>query len=156
MARRAKALPNEVELTVRHPGGRAHVRALKADAAAFLEGMKLSGVNLSLALVRDAEIRRLNREWRDKDKATDVLSFPAGEPLPGDLGPKSLGDVILSLDTARRAAKEHGRTPASELRRYLAHGLLHLLGYDHHRRADAAKMAAQERRLLGDGGMLGG
>ncbi len=148
--------PNEVELTLRRAAARPYAALLRRSAREFLAQLGLSGVALSLAVVGDAEIRRLNREWRKKDKATDVLSFPAGEPLPGVPGPRPLGDVILSLDTARRAGREHGRTCAQELRRYLAHGLLHLLGHDHHRRAEAARMAQLERALLGEEGMLGG
>ena len=90
-------------------------------------------------------MRRLNRAWRGKDRPTDVLSFPAGGP--GAL----LGDIVISLDTARRAAKEEGRGVGAELDRYLAHGLLHLLGHDHERPADARRMAEAEDALVGEG-----
>lgn len=134
------------------PGARRHAAALKRLAHRFLADLKLRDVELSLALVRDPAIRRLNREWRGKDQPTDVLSFPAGDsPAPG-LRP--LGDVIVSLDTARRAAKAFGTTLPQELALYLAHGLLHLVGYDHHTPADARTMARRERRLLGHAGML--
>ena len=103
-------------------------------------------------------IRALNRTWRRKDRPTDVLSFPAGDPLPGSTGPRPLGDVILSLDTARRAGPRPParRSAGAELDLYLAHGLLHLLGHDHHRPADARRMAALEARLLGGPGMVHG
>ncbi len=126
---------------------------LRRRATAFLKKLKLSRCELSVALVGDAEIRALNKHWRKKDKATDVLSFPAGD-WPGP-GPKPLGDVIISLATTRRAAREYGHTVEEELSRYLAHGLLHLLGHDHHGREDAAKMKRAEGRLLGRPGMLG-
>ncbi len=125
---------------------------LKRRAVAFLKQLKLSDCELSLTLVGDAEIRRVNAEWRGKDKPTDVLSFPAGDHIGP--GPRSLGDIIISLPTARRQAREYDRPLNDELDRYLAHGLLHLLGHDHHRKADAAKMAAAETRLLGRGGMV--
>jgi probable rRNA maturation factor len=74
--------------------------------------------------------------------------------VPGSTGPHPLGDVILSLDTARRQARAARRTLGAELDLYLAHGLLHLLGHDHHRPADARRMAALEARLLQAPGML--
>lgn len=123
-------------------------------ARRYLRELDLAGCELSLTLVTDAAIRRLNREWRHKDKPTDVLSFPAGEPLPGAVGPRPLGDIAISLDTAARAAKQNGTELEDELRLYLAHGLLHLLGFDHHRPGEARQMAKMEARLLGSGGML--
>lgn len=134
-------------------GAKALEPLLRRRARAFLRALKLSGCELSLALVGDVEIRALNRKWRRKDKATDVLSFPAGE-WPGP-GPRPLGDVVISLATARRAARALGNRIEDELSRYLAHGLLHLLGHDHVRRTDAARMARAEARLLGRPGMLG-
>ncbi|MGQ0505857.1 MAG: rRNA maturation RNase YbeY [Myxococcaceae bacterium] len=147
---------NAVDLQVRHPSARRHAPWLQRTARAFLRKLKLQGVELSLTVVDDAEIRALNREWRKKDKTTDVLSFPAGELPLGVPGPKPLGDIVISFDTTRVNAKAFDRTVPDELRRYLAHGLLHLLGHDHHRKADAAKMSAAERLLLGEGGMLDG
>lgn len=116
--------------------------------------LDLSGVELSVLLTTDTAIRTLNRDWRRKDRPTDVLSFPAGDPPPGNTGPRPLGDVILSLDTARRQARLARRPLGAELELYLAHGLLHLLGHDHHRAADARRMAALEDRLLGGQGMV--
>jgi probable rRNA maturation factor len=126
---------------------------LRRRATAFLKKLKLSRCELSVALVGDEEIRALNKSWRKKDKATDVLSFPAGD-WPGP-GPRPLGDVVISLATTRRAAREYGHTVEEELSRYLAHGLLHLLGHDHQKKTDAAKMARAEGKLLGRPGMLG-
>src|SRR5438067_11213146 len=104
--------------------------------------------SLSLSLVDDGEIRRLNRGWRRKDQPTDVLSFPLHEP-------GALGDVVISLDTARRQARAGGWPLSLELRRLLAHGILHCRGYDHQNARHAARMAAAERRLLGREGMVG-
>jgi probable rRNA maturation factor len=122
-------------------------------AQRFLRLLALERVELSLSLVGDARIRALNRQWRRKDKATDVLSFPAGDNPP--IGMRPLGDVVISLDTARRAAREHEVALNDELDRYLAHGLLHLLGHDHHGPAEARRMARAEQHLLGKVGMLG-
>jgi probable rRNA maturation factor len=146
---------NRVTVQVAHAQGKRFGKPLQALAETFLERLELTGCELSLSLVGDHAIRRLNRTWRKKDKATDVLSFPAGELPRGTPGPRPLGDVVISLDTARRQSREYERTLESELARYLAHGLLHLLGHDHERPRDAQKMARAEERLLGESGMVG-
>lgn len=134
-------------------GAAAHLRQLRRSAGRFLAALDLEDVELSILLTSDAGIRALNRSWRRKDRPTDVLSFPAGAP-PRATGPRHLGDVIVSLDTARRQARAHRRSLAEELDLYLAHGLLHLLGHDHHRRGEARRMAELECRLLGRPGMV--
>lgn len=120
--------------------------ALHDAAARALAAVGRAGAELSLLLVDDAEIRALNAQWRGKDSATDVLSFPSGGPegLPVDV----LGDVVISVDTARRQAAERGHSVEVELRVLLAHGLAHLLGHDHGDPAQAAAMAAVEAALL--------
>ena len=128
------------------------VKRLTKLARSFARTLKLPPSELSLSLVRDARIRVLKREYFGIDAATDVLSFPAGE-FPGP-GRKPLGDIVISLDTARRAAKEFDTSFERELALYLAHGLLHLLGHDHQTPADARKMERLERKLLGHAGML--
>jgi len=133
-----------------HPRGGAAARRLRRSAARFRRALDAEGAELSILLVGDAAIRRLNREWRGVDEATDVLSFPAAH-LPGA---RLLGDVVLSLDTARRRARGSRRPLAAELDRYLAHGLLHLLGHDHERPAQARRMAEAERLLLAGEGMV--
>jgi len=147
--REGRPRPNRILTNSKSP----HLAKLTRLAKRFLADLSLSGVELSLSLVGDARIQRLNREWRGKDKPTDVLSFPAGD-MPA-VGLRPLGDVIISLDTAKRAARAFGTTLEQELALYLAHGLLHLLGHDHHAKADARRMAREERRLLGHAGMLG-
>jgi len=102
---------------------------------------------LSVFLVGDRRIRGLNRSFRGKDRPTDVLSFPQGGAL--------IGDVVISLDTARRQAREGGWALARELRQLGAHGILHCLGHDHEDERGARKMAAAERCLLGSDGMVG-
>jgi len=134
--------PARVQVAVRVRGGRHAASVLRAA------GRRWVREELSIALVSDREIRALNRRWRRKDKATDVLAFPLLEP-------EALGDVVISLETARRQAGEGGWPLATELRRLLAHGILHCRGYDHERASDARKMAAAERRLLGAKGMVG-
>jgi len=103
-------------------------RRLAAAARSYLRALGREDAELSIAIVGDRRIRTLNREWRGKDAATDVLSFPLSDP-PG-IGPL-LGDVVISWHTAARRARAEGRSVAGELERYLAHGVLHLLGYYH-------------------------
>lgn len=135
-----------------HRRGAAAARRAGRKARAFLVALGRGEAELSILVCSDAVIRRLNREWRGRDRATDVLSFPLTEPAGA--GPW-LGDVVLSLDTAERRARQEARPLAAELDRYLAHGILHLLGHDHERAAEAARMAAAEERLLRGEGMVG-
>ncbi len=111
----------------------------RARAAIGLPG------TVSVLLSSDAELRRLNRTFRNKNKPTDVLSFPS-DPIPG-LPPahQHAGDLAISLDTAGRQAAEHGHPLATELRILLLHGLLHLSGLDHE--TDTGQMAARELAL---------
>lgn len=146
---------NRVALEVAHAKGQPHGAALERLAQRYMKQLGLANRELSLTLCTDAAIRKVNREWRGKDQPTDVLSFPAGELPRGTPGPRPLGDVLISLDTARRQAKEWGRALEEELARYLAHGLLHLLGHDHHEPAETRRMAALEAQLLGASGMVG-
>jgi len=103
-------------------------KLLSKIAHRALEVLGLNKVELSIVLVSDAQIRRLNKLYRNKDKSTDVLSFPIGEKVNGWF---ILGDIVISVDTAKRQAKELGYSLEEELKRLLVHGLVHLLGYDH-------------------------
>jgi probable rRNA maturation factor len=134
-----------------HPRGKGAAARLRRRAREFLQSLGRDGSELSLSLVGDGEIRDLNRSWRGKDAATDVLSFPLAEPSSGLM----LGDVVISFDTAERVARDDGREVADELDRYLAHGILHLLGHDHERPRAAREMAALEERLLSADGLVG-
>jgi probable rRNA maturation factor len=103
-----------------------------------------------VAVVSDARVRRLNREYRGKDYATDVLSFPDDSPAdaPEAGGPhqqRHLGDVVIARGMAARQAREAGHPEWTELRVLALHGLLHLLGYDHE--TDTGEMARIEKRL---------
>jgi probable rRNA maturation factor len=127
------------------------VRAVdvRRDAGQLLVALCESGSELTVSLVDDATIHTLNRDYRGKDRPTDVLAFAMreGERVEGDAD--VLGDVVISLDTAARQAKQRRRTVAAEVRTLLIHGVLHLLGYDHERSAaEAKRMKAMERRLL--------
>ena len=119
---------------------------------------------VTVALVSGARMRALNRMYRGKDYATDVLSFPAGGK--GRIGRKgrkgfplqpfqpSLGDIVIATGVARRQARDLGHSLAVELRVLALHGLLHLLGYDHER--DRGRMRRLEQRLLRQSGVRNG
>jgi probable rRNA maturation factor len=96
---------------------------------------------VEVLLTSDAELKRLNRSFRGKNKATDILSFPA----PPEVAGEQAGDLAISLETAARQAEEHGHTLRDELRILLLHGLLHLAGEDHE--TDSGEMAARESGL---------
>lgn len=107
-----------------------------------------SETELSLVFTDDAAIRVLNRDWRDKDKPTNVLSFPAPEPLPGVEMPASLGDIVLAFETVAREAEAESKSFEHHLTHLIVHGFLHLLGFDHEDEAEADEMEATERRVL--------
>jgi probable rRNA maturation factor len=111
----------------------------------------LDEVELSVLLTDDGEIHELNRVFRRRDRPTDVLAFSMreGAKLPAKVNGarELLGDVVVSVETARRQAARRRRSPATEVRELLAHGLLHLAGYDHKTLAEARTMRRQTRRL---------
>ena len=112
---------------------------------------------VGIALVSDARIREFNARFRRRDQATDVLSFRGDAPPTSRRAPRaSLGDIVISSQTARRQAKDAGHSYATELKVLALHGLLHLLGYDHHDPADRGRMARLERRLRVRGGLPAG
>ena len=121
--------------------------ALVADAERLLLALDRGGQELSLVLCDDAFIQPLNRDWRGKDSATDVLSFPQGEGEAA--GEPALGDLVISVETAARAATELGHSLSEELKVLLVHGVLHLIGHDHEQGGEQAeRMRAEESRLL--------
>jgi probable rRNA maturation factor len=111
---------------------------VRASARAALDGARRATVTFALA--DDSFLRRLNRDFRGKDRPTNVLSFPA------DGG--ELGDVALALETCAREAKAQRKAFAAHVRHLVVHGTLHLLGFDHENDADAFAMEARERRVL--------
>lgn len=109
---------------------------------------------VSIALVPDQVMRRLNRRFAGIDRATDVLSFPAAPVPPASRAGVLLGDVVIATGVARQQARDAGHSYPTELRVLALHGLLHLLGYDHH--ADGGRMARVESRLRRKGGLPAG
>jgi rRNA maturation RNase YbeY len=118
-----------------------------AEARALLAALGHDDAELSIALVDDAAGAKLNRRWRGKPGATDVLSFSLLEGPHARHRGALLGDVVIAVGVARRQARAHGHALADECLRLLIHGVLHLLGYDHARPAEARRMRAKERAL---------
>jgi probable rRNA maturation factor len=100
-----------------------------------------------IALADDATVRALNSRYRGKDKATNVLSFPAAAPAAHS-GPRNLGDVILACETVLLEARRDGIAPAHHLQHLVVHGLLHLLGFEHETGEEARDMEALEVEIL--------
>lgn len=121
-------------------------RILNASALSLIPA---SVTDVSIIFTDDSEIHELNRDYRGKDKPTDVLSFSMREG--GHPSETMLGDLVISVDTAKVQAKKYGVSFRDEIRRLLIHGTLHLLGYDHENvsKAEAQKMRRLERRLYG-------
>jgi probable rRNA maturation factor len=140
---------------VDHPGSRSRIsvtlsdgrggRAAAPGLAQWLARVAPSAAprDVAIALVSDARIRALNRRFRRTDKTTDVLSF---EP----------SDIVIATGVARRQAREAGHPYGDELKVLALHGLLHLMGYDHHDSSDAGRMSRLETRLRRKGGLKAG
>ena len=110
------------------------------SAAAFRSwALAASAFEVNLRIVGEAEGLRLNRKFRNKSRATNVLSFPYG---------KSKGDVVLCHAVIRREARAQGKSIAAHYAHLVVHGVLHLRGYDHEKKRDAARMEAREARIL--------
>ena len=133
----AAALPTAEALTVE--------TALAALTCAPDGGLACGSV--TILLTDDATVRDLNARFRDKDYATNVLSFPAA-PLPGFSGPQPLGDLALAYGVCAAEAATQGKTLANHLRHLVAHGVLHLLGHDHADDDEAEAMETLERKIL--------
>ncbi len=110
-------------------GRRVSAQKIKGKAHRILKLLKENQSELSLALVGNGQIQKLNSQYRHKNEPTDVLSFPQEENLPK--GKKLLGDVVISVEQAEKQAKEGMKTLEMEIEMLLIHGILHLLGYDH-------------------------
>lgn len=103
-----------------------------------------SKCELSVCFTDDRRMRELNRIWRNIDRTTDVLSFPQ----EGGPDYSLLGDIVISLDTAKRQSKSYGNTVHEEIKKLLIHGILHLLGYDHEKKKEKDIMREQETNFM--------
>lgn len=123
--------------------------AARRAARAALAACAPQAGEIAIVLSDDRTVRRLNRDYRRKDKPTNVLSFPLGDgPLAGGAAAQLLGDVILARETVFAEAASQDKTPRDHLCHLVVHGVLHLLGLDHEKQADARRMEAVERRVL--------
>jgi probable rRNA maturation factor len=136
--------PAEVTVVDRQRAARVSPVRVAAFAEYVLERQRRPGAQVTVLLVGDRAMRALNRRWRGKDAPTDVLAFSQREGEGGGLHPELLGDVVISVATALRQARENRCCLAAELDRLVAHGLLHLLGYEHE--GDPAGARAMRRR----------
>ncbi len=129
------------EISVQNPEGYPEVeeRELAAWLRRLVADLAPRAASFTARFIDDTAMRDLNQRYRNKDRTTDVLSFPGGETPEG----RHLGDVVISLPAARRQAPEGA--PGGEIRRLLLHGVLHCLGYDHE--TDDGEMEALETRL---------
>lgn len=127
----------------RYPEAKA--RQVRPWLSDLLDALDPAGGTFVVRFVSDREMRRLNREYRGKDQATDVLSFPGESADNSEGGDRHLGDVALSVPTARRQAASRGHSVERELRVLILHGVLHCLGHDHE--TDQGQMEALEAKL---------
>jgi len=117
---------------------------LRAAASAVLEGEGVSNAAISLALVDNSTIHRLNKQFLDHDEPTDVITFPLSGP-----GSKLLeGELVIGVEVGIEQAAERGHEVLAELTLYVIHGLLHLCGYDDHSTSDRAAMRQREQHYL--------
>jgi probable rRNA maturation factor len=148
-------------------GAELDARELARVLEVLLAQVGEAGSSVSLTLVGDAAMRELNREHRGKDAPTDVLSFPLLAPEEFDRSgstraiargadgevERMLGDIVISVDTARRQAADYDAPLIREMERLLIHAVLHLCGHDHMEPSERAVMYAEERRLADAVGM---
>ena len=120
--------------------------AIERRLVRMMTALQLQGTELSVLLTGDAQMRELNRVYRKKDRTTDVLAFPMTEGS-GNRRSELLGDLVVSLPVARAQAKAARRTVLEEVTTLLAHGLLHLVGWDHDTPARDRAMRAETERL---------
>jgi len=128
-------------------GAAVDLARLRRRAVAILKATGQTGAELSISLVDDPSIRELNGRYRGKPRPTDVLSFSLVEGEFAERRGKLLGDVVISIDTAARQARERRRGLDDTIARLLVHGVLHLLGHDHEEDDEARRMLAEERRV---------
>lgn len=136
--------PSRVTLLTQDARWRGQAAGLRRAAEAVLKAEKSKGA-VTLVLANDRKVRKLNRDYRGKDKPTNVLSFPDGTTHGGLM---QLGDIILAYDTVVREADEQGKKFAHHARHLVVHGVLHLMGYDHEKDKEAALMEAREVKIL--------
>lgn len=152
-----------IDVNIQHDAWNDAIRDIEATIAKFtrhvLETTTLSDyadrIEISFLLTDDAGIRDLNMQYREKDKPTNVLSFPQNEMAAGDYDEYEseevvLGDIICALETIEKEAKEQDKSLYHHFCHMIVHGLLHLQGYDHGTEREAEEMEALETEILAD------
>lgn len=147
-----------IEVVNRQRLARIDARRVARLADATLSAVGRNGADLTVAFVRDRVIQELNGKYREKDRTTDVLSFPAEDERGNPSGvvfvgsaSEFLGDIVVSTDTAMRQAREAGHSFAHEVDELVIHGALHLCGYDHETdRGQMNRLELKVRRKLLD------
>ncbi len=151
-------MPYDISIEVAVEATDIDVEALGELAKRVMDGEDVDrGTGLSILVTDDDEVRQMNHQFLGIDEPTDVLSFPdeADDFVEGIAGEPYLGDIAISLPTARKQATQIGHSIDAELAHLLTHGILHLCGYDHvDSTEDEAKMRAREEHYLGDLGSL--
>ena len=146
-----RLLPYRINLKI-EPGYRRKVDPVVLRGAARTALAQQSAPapsELTLMIAGDGELRTLNREFLGHDRPTDVLSFPSREPDPAS-GRLYLGDIAISFPRARAGAERGGHLVKAELQLLVVHGVLHLLGHDHAKPAEKARMWAAQAAILGE------
>lgn len=124
-------------------------RKIGAAARRILDRLGYKGYELTVVLVDDREITRLNRQYFRRDRPTNVISFPMMDGTPVSVRARMLGDVVISAETAKRDAEEVGKKGEDEILFLLIHGILHLTGYDHEgTKKERMEMEAKEKDLF--------
>ncbi len=138
----------DVQSTRRYPADYIRAVASAANEAMILADVS-EGAAVTVLLTDDSYIRELNRQYRGEDLATDVLSFPAGDPLPGSEGLlEYLGDIAIAVPVAEKQAAEKGHELQAELQLLTVHGILHLVGHDHLEAKEKEAMWAAQSAIL--------
>lgn len=141
-------MPVSVRVEGKSPAARTGLPRVRRYATRMLRALRLSRAELSVLLCDDPVIRRLNRDYRSQDKPTDVLAFAMHEGERMVSVAHVLGDVVISWPTAARQAREHGWSAQREVCMLLAHGLLHVLGFDHVTKVEERRMRARTDILM--------
>lgn len=121
---------------------------IKRTAGKILSLLKERDSKIALVFVSDQRIRKLNRKYRRADRATDCLAFPMREGIDKRLNPQLLGDVVISVDAAKRNARLFGTSVKTEIKLYIIHGILHLLGFKDTALAGRKKMEGIQEDIL--------
>lgn len=124
------------------------LKRIRRTAQDILDALDCPDGELSIVLVDDPQITVLNRQYLQRNRPTNVIAFPMRSGEFSDLTPQLLGDVVISLETADREAREAGITLDERFRQLLVHGVLHLLGYDHENDASAARRMEEKSAAL--------